>query len=123
MKGMRRSVLPLLAAALSLPTVGPLAHAFLDQATPPIGGVVAASPKEVRLTFSEGIEPRFSGIELTTSDGQAVATASAFRDPANDKQLVLTVPLLAPGRYRVTWHVVSVDTHRTEGAFTFTVGP
>jgi methionine-rich copper-binding protein CopC len=35
------------------------------------------------------------------------------------------VPLkaLRPGTYRVSWHAVSIDTHRTEGAFTFTVKP
>jgi methionine-rich copper-binding protein CopC len=37
----------------------------------------------------------------------------------------MMVPLrsLAPGTYRVAWHVVSVDTHRTEGAYTFAVKP
>jgi hypothetical protein len=82
-----------------------------------------ASPKEIRLTFSEGVEPRFSGIELATGDGRPIATGHATRDPGDEKQLVLAVPPLAPGLYRVTWHVVSVDTHRTEGDFTFTVGP
>ena len=120
---MQRWLLQLLAvAALMVPPVGALAHAFLDHAVPPVGGAVPTPPKEIRLTFSEGVEPRFSGIELTTSDGRAIATA-AIRDPADDKQLVLAVPNLAPGRYRVNWHVVSVDTHRTEGEFTFTVGP
>jgi methionine-rich copper-binding protein CopC len=80
-------------------------------------------PKEVRLTFSEGVEPRFSGIELASVDGRAIATGPAIRDPGDDKQLVLALPPLAPGRYRVSWHVVSVDTHRTEGAYSFTVGP
>lgn len=121
---MQRWLLQLLAvAALSVPPVGALAHAFLDHAVPPVGGAVATSPKEIRLTFSEGVEPRFSGIELATSDGRTIATAPAILDPADDKQLVLAVPDLAPGRYRVNWHVVSVDTHRTEGEFTFTVGP
>ncbi len=27
-----------------------------------------------------------------------------------------------PGAYHVRWHAVSVDTHKTEGNFTFTVG-
>jgi len=35
----------------------------------------------------------------------------------------MAVPPLAPGRYRVKWHVLSVDTHVTEGDFTFTVAP
>jgi copper resistance protein C len=121
---MRRSLLPFLVAITpSLVTVGAFGHAFLDQAVPPIGGAVATSPKQIRLTFNEGVEPRFSGIELATIDGRTIATAPAIRDPADDRQLVLAVPPLASGRYRVRWHVVSVDTHRTEGEFTFTIGP
>jgi copper resistance protein C len=99
------------------------AHAFLDQAVPPVGGAVPASPKEIRLTFSEGVEPRFSGIELATSDGRIIAIEPVATAPGDDKQLVLTLPPLAPGRYRVSWHVISIDTHRTEGEYTFTVGP
>jgi methionine-rich copper-binding protein CopC len=99
------------------------AHAFLNQAAPPVDGMVATPPKEIRLTFSEGVEPRFSDIELATADGRAIATKPAIRDPGDDKQLVLAVPPLAPGRYKVSWHVVSVDTHRTEGTYSFTVAP
>jgi methionine-rich copper-binding protein CopC len=99
------------------------AHAFLDQAVPPVGGAVPASPKEIRLTFSESVERRFSGIELATGDGRTIATGPVATAPGDNKQLVLVVPPLAPGRYRVSWHVVSVDTHRTEGEYTFTVGP
>ena len=100
-----------------------LSHAFLNEAAPLVGGTVPASPKEIRLTFTEAIEPRFSGIDLTTGDGRAIATGAAAVDPGNDKQLVLLVPPLTPGRYRVHWHVVSVDTHRTEGEYSFVVEP
>ena len=121
---MRRLVLHLAAiAAMGMAPAVPLAHAFLNQAIPPVGGTVAASPKEIRLTFSEGIEPRFSGIDLATGDGRTVATGAAAVDPGNDTQLVLVLPPLAPGRYRVRWHVVSVDTHRTEGEYSFAVAP
>jgi len=99
-----------------------LSHAFLNEAAPIVGGTVPTSPKEIRLTFTEAIELRFSGIDLTT-DGRAIATGAAAVDPGNDKQLVLMVPPLTPGRYRVHWHVVSVDTHRTEGEYSFTVEP
>ena len=100
-----------------------LSHAFLSGATPPVGGSVPASPKEIRLTFTEAIEPRFSGIDLTASDGRAIARGSAVVDSGNDRQLVLALPTLTPGRYRVRWHVVSVDTHRTEGEYSFAVEP
>jgi copper resistance protein C len=110
-------------AAIGTAPAAALAHAFLNEAIPAVGGTVTASPKEIRLTFSEGIEPRFSGIDLATADGRTVATEAAAVDPANDKQLVLVLPPLAPGRYRVRWHVVSVDTHRTEGQYSFVVAP
>jgi copper resistance protein C len=120
-----RPILPHLmaVAGASLLPLAALAHAFLDQAAPPVGGTVQTAPKEIRLTFSEGVEPHFSGIEVMASDGHAIATGPALRDPGDDKQLVVAMPPLAPGRYRVRWHVVSVDTHRTEGDYSFTVGP
>jgi copper resistance protein C len=101
--------------------IAALSHAFLDQAAPLVGGTVPASPKEIRLTFTEAIEPRFSGIDLMTDDGRRISTGQPTVDPGNDKQLVLTLPPLVPGRYRVRWHVVSVDTHRTEGEYSFAV--
>src|SRR5437660_8664242 len=121
---MRRSLWRLFAAAVpSLLAAAAFAHAFLTQAVPPVGDAVPASPKEIRLTFSEGVEPRFSGIELATSDGRAIATAPATPEPGDTKQLVLVLPPLAPGRYKVSWHVVSVDTHHTEGAYSLAVAP
>jgi methionine-rich copper-binding protein CopC len=98
------------------------AHAFLDHAVPPVGATVATSPSTLQLFFSEPIEPSFSGVLLATAAGQRVTTGAAAIDPNNPAALVLPLPLLAPGRYRVRWHVVSVDTHRTEGSFEFSVG-
>ena len=109
--------------AVGMMPAAALAHAFLNEAAPLVGGTVPASPKEIRLTFTEAIEPRFSGIDVAAADGRAIATGPAVVDPGNDRQLVLALPPLAPGRYRVRWHVVSVDTHRTEGEYSFAVGP
>jgi len=35
------------------------------------------------------------------------------------------VPLhiTAPGKYTVTWHALSQDTHKTQGSFSFTITP
>ncbi|MGH1570931.1 copper resistance CopC family protein [Methylobacterium sp. P31] len=38
-----------------------------------VGSTVPAPPSEVRLSFSEGVEPHFSGIEVTSADGRSVA--------------------------------------------------
>jgi methionine-rich copper-binding protein CopC len=99
------------------------AHAFLHHAVPAVGGTVAVAPKEVRLFFTQELEPHFSGVTLSTGDGQSVATGAATVDPQDPTAMVLSVPPLAPGKYKVSWHAVSVDTHRTEGDFTFEIRP
>ena len=110
-------------ALLMIPT-GALAHALLQKADPPVGGTVTASPAEIRIDFSEGVEPAFSGITLTASDGAAVPVGKATVDPQNQAVMVVKVgKQLAPGIYNVTWHAVSVDTHKTQGSFDFTVKP
>lgn len=119
---MRTKLLPILAAlGLSASAVSAWAHAELVTAAPRVGSTVPAPPSEVRLSFSEGVEPHFSGIEVTSADGRSVA---AGRVQAQGSEMrVALVRGLPAGSYRVTWHVVSVDTHRTQGSFTFEVRP
>src|SRR5262249_10214931 len=121
---MRRCVLGVLAAAtVTLSTAGALAHAFLDRAVPPVGGTAAASPPEIRLFFSEAIEPRFSTIALTSIDGRPIQTGPSTVDPHDQPQFMLPLPAPPSGRYKVPWHVISVDTHATQGDFTFEIKP
>jgi len=99
------------------------AHAMLEKAAPSAGSTVATAEK-ISLSFTEALEPHFSTITLTTKDGKPVAAPKAVPDPADPTTLVLTPgAALAPGSYHVVWAVVSVDTHRTQGAFDFTVQP
>jgi methionine-rich copper-binding protein CopC len=99
------------------------AHAELQKATPAVGGTVAFA-SEIRLKFSEGVEPSFSGLALTAAGGASMPLGPAkvvSGDPS-----VLVVPIvkpLAPGVYTVHWHAVSVDTHRAQGDFDFAVRP
>jgi methionine-rich copper-binding protein CopC len=109
------------AVALSLVTTQAFAHAQLEKASPPVGGTVA-SASEIRLTFSEGVEPKFSKVTLTGSGGSAVPLGTAKTEASN--QAILIVPIsksLSAGVYTVRWQVVSVDTHHTQGTFEFTV--
>jgi methionine-rich copper-binding protein CopC len=112
------------AAAAPMSCAPAFAHAHLQKAVPPADGAVAASPAEIRLKFSEGVEPRFSGIALTTQAGAIEPTGQPSVDPSDNSVLIATVgQKLEPGVYKVTWHAVSADTHRTQGSFTFTVAP
>ena len=113
---------PALAAALAaVCSCAPaLAHALLKSASPPVGGTVSA-PSQITIHFSEGIEPKFSGLALTGPKG-AVPVSRASVAPGDDAALVVKIGRkLAPGDYTVTWHAVSVDTHHTQGHFDFTV--
>jgi methionine-rich copper-binding protein CopC len=98
------------------------AHAFLDHARPAVGATVGV-PKEVSIWFTEQVEPAFSAIEVTDAAGTRVDQGGTHPDPADAKELRVGLKMLKPGTYKVNWHVVSVDTHRTRGDFSFTVTP
>lgn len=103
------------------------AHAHLESQLPAANSEVT-SPKQLRLTFSEGLEEQFSKVAISV-DGpgestEIIQTQSVSTDPADNKVLIVVpaVPL-SPGKYKVEWHAVSVDTHKSEGIYHFTVTP
>jgi methionine-rich copper-binding protein CopC len=95
------------------------AHAFLDHASPLVGSTVAAAPREVALTFTQNLEAGFSSVQVTDADG---ARVDQGKPRVSGNTMRIGVKSLPPGTYRVRWHVLSVDTHATEGSFTFSVG-
>ena len=115
-----RYLLVLLAACLIAPAA--LAHAFLDRASPAVGSEVSGSPPTLALTYTEPVEPLFSSIEVTDANGARVDQGKATSQD-DGRILVVTLKPLQPGIYTVAWHVTSVDTHKTEGHFQFTVKP
>ncbi len=94
------------------------AHAFLERAEPRVGSTVSA-PHVLTLQFTEPIEVAFCRVEVLGPAGKAIAT-EAPRHPA-PATMTVVLPPLPPGDYAVHWSVVSVDTHPTEGRFTFSV--
>jgi len=98
------------------------AHAHLKMAVPADNSEVSVSPKQLKLQFSEALEAAFSGVQLKDAKGSVVPTASSSRDPADKRSLI--VPLdkpLAAGKYQVDWHALSVDGHKTQGQYSFSV--
>lgn len=96
-------------------------HAFLDHAEPRVGSEVSKSPDVVKIWFTQQPEHAFSKIQVFNSDGKEVDRSDTNTDPNDAKELQVSLPKLPPGTYKVVWHVLSVDTHRTEGSFKFTV--
>jgi methionine-rich copper-binding protein CopC len=114
--------LVLATAIVSALTVVAEAHAFLDHAAPAVGSTTLP-PSELTLWFTEEVEPAFSGVTVTNAAGDRVDAGKIAIDPRDPEELHLALKNLPPGVYEVQWHVVSVDTHRTEGKFSFTVAP
>jgi methionine-rich copper-binding protein CopC len=105
--------------ALLLLATPALAHARLEKSIPAARATIK-SPQHVVLTFSEALEPAFSGALLLDQDGR---NFSAGPTKVDGPVMTLTPGRLPPGRYHVSWHAVGHDTHRTEGDFSFTVRP
>ena len=97
------------------------AHAFLERAEPAVGSTVQTSPKEVRIRFTENIEPAVSSIQVFDGSGKEVDKRDLHLDRSDHALLHISVPPLGVGTYKVTWRVVSVDTHVTNGNFTFRI--
>ena len=98
------------------------AHPHLTMGDPPVNGTVSTAVKELRLTFSETVSPKVSGINITDSKGKAIPTGVARQDGKNSKQLV--VPLktaLKAGKYQLNWFAVGKDMHRVQGRYAFSV--
>jgi hypothetical protein len=116
---MTNRILAATAALLAL-TAPAFAHAQLKRSDPAAGAALTQAPKALSLTFTEGLEPALSGMSITDGQGHDMAAKAA---QISGPTMILAVKPLAAGSYHVSWHVVSVDTHHTEGTYIFTVKP
>jgi methionine-rich copper-binding protein CopC len=99
------------------------AHAFLDHAIPVVGSQVRAAPSEVKLWFTEKLEPALSRVQVFDADGHEVDRRDIRSDASDAATLVVSLPALKGGKYKVVWRAVSVDTHVTNGTFSFEIVP
>jgi copper resistance protein C len=107
---------------MTLTGVGRLeAHAFLQRAEPGAGGTMEASPEEVKIRFTEKIEPAFSKIQVFAVSGKEVDKGDVRLDRSDPALLSVSLPKLGTGTYKVVWRVISIDTHVTEGSYLFHV--
>jgi copper resistance protein C len=98
------------------------AHAFLDRAIPSVGGTVGGSPREMRLFFTQGVVTAFSHVHVVSAAGAVIPVGKPVNDPSDRSIVIVRLGrALGSGTYSVSWYVVSVDTHTTQGTFSFTV--
>ncbi len=96
------------------------AHAFPERAEPRVGSTVRTAPSRVQIWFDGDLEPAFSTITVTDAGGHRIDRGDGGVDPQNRRLLQVDLATLTPGVYKVTWRVLAVDGHRTEGDFAFT---
>ena len=113
----------LIAACCLLAPVPSWAHAFLDGALPRVGSESPTVPTEVVLHFTQGVEPDFSKLEVQAASGASMTEGAPHTQPGDPTRLSIGLKRLGTGVYTVIWHVTSVDTHKTQGKFHFTVTP
>src|SRR5581483_4232293 len=118
-----------LLAALVLAGMGLLAaapaafaHATLESTSPAEGAVVRAAPATVTATFDEQVGVSADSLRVFAPDGQRADDGQAIHGSTPQQITVGLLPGLGRGTYTVAWHVVSADSHRVQGAFTFSVG-
>jgi methionine-rich copper-binding protein CopC len=116
-----KSIIFSLALILAVASARLEAHAFLKAAVPGVGSTVQESPNEVRIRFTENIEPAVSSIQVFDASGKEVDKRDLHLDRFDHALLHVSLPPLGAGTYKVTWRVVSVDTHVTSGNFTFRI--
>jgi methionine-rich copper-binding protein CopC len=140
----------LLAALVTAPSARVHAHAFLNASLPAADSTVTAAPKEVRLTYSEPVEIRFSIFKLykinppvnadlhalhaaadtlvsanllKRGDEAARADAGVANTERSSTDIAVRVKNLEPGAYVLMWRALSVDTHTTQGSLVFVYTP
>jgi copper resistance protein C len=116
---MRAFIVVMSILAASLGTSVAEAHAFLDHATPAVGSTVQTAPNELTLLFTQNLEAAFSTVQVSGPDGTRIDEG---KPQISGNTMVIAIKAGGPGTYHVQWHAVSVDTHTTQGAYTFTVG-
>jgi methionine-rich copper-binding protein CopC len=96
------------------------AHSFPESETPSAGQTIAAAPSEVIINFDAPIEKLFAKLEVIGADGKNDANGAA-QVSDDGRRLSVKLGALKPGDYTVKWTVVCIDTHHTEGSYTFSI--
>lgn len=111
-----------IALLATLVTPGVLAaHARLVSSSPSAGAVVATSPGEIRLVFSERPEVALVSLRIVTGT-DTLAIGQIGRDSSDANMIVGRVAAaLTPGSHRILWSVTARDGHRIIGTIDFSV--
>jgi methionine-rich copper-binding protein CopC len=97
------------------------AHAFPVRSDPRVGWTVALPPSKVTIWFNGELEPAFSTITVYSVAKQQVDKGNSRVSGPDASVLEVDLMPLVPGTYHVYWKALAIDTHVTQGDFTFAV--
>jgi copper resistance protein C len=118
LKQIRLSILMLTLTMCAASVVS--AHSFPEQEYPTAGQTLGAPPNEIRIRFDARIEKLFATLQVLDADGKDHALGPP-QISSNRFELTSKIDALKPGEYTVKWAVVCVDTHHTEGSYSFKI--
>ena len=111
-----------LALAVSVLTASVVAgHAVLQRTEPRVESTLKRAPDEVKLYFTERLEPAYSSVRVVNARGVQVDRRDSHVDRSNPVLLRATLPPIPAGTYKVLWRVLSIDADVTEGGFIFRI--
>src|SRR5260370_12266325 len=122
----RRNILIALLFALGLTFTLPAiasAHAILLRSDPAKDAVLNVAPQQVRMWFSEDLNPAFTTAAVVNAKNQPVDQKDAHVAPGDSKEMDLSLKAnLPPSVYIVIYRTDSAeDGHILRGSFIFTV--
>src|SRR5438128_12485483 len=99
------------------------AHAILLRSDPAKDAVLRVAPSQVRMWFSEALNPAFSTAVVVNGANKRVDIGNALVSPSDPTEMDVTLkPKLPPAVYVVIYRTDStVDGHILTGSFLFTV--
>lgn len=107
---------------LAWAATGVFAHAELLGSDPADGAAVTSPPDQIRLFFSEPLEPEFYSIQVYATDRARVDRNDTAISPTDPRILQVSLGDASPGTYTVAWRAFSLDGHVVRGSFAFAIG-
>ncbi|WP_090697477.1 copper resistance CopC family protein [Nitrosomonas aestuarii] len=97
------------------------AHASLVKSDPPRRASLSESPSQIQLWFSEEIEAAYASVVVLDSNDNNVTNYEPQAAEGDLKSIILALPELGPGGYKVQFRVLSVDGHVVESSYGFRI--
>jgi hypothetical protein len=97
-------------------------HVTLVKSDPKMNDTLAASPKAIRLWFSEAVQTGATAVHLAGANGKAISVgkATVASEPKSPVEITIS-ETLKPGQYTADWRTMASDGHPAKGTLSFVV--